>query len=137
MSFYTACLCLQCNRWWWRLVGVQFFIILVRIFLSAGLFWSCVVSWCGWEGSAWCSCFRGRVCWSLVSRLAWRRRRFMFFTLSRRWLLAFSKERTFWERVLTLSSSSNRAFCTVEHSSWRKQDVSQQEVSKMLMCTTD
>lgn len=41
----------------------------------------------------------------------------MVFTFSLRWLFAFSKERTCWDRVWTRSSSSNRAFCTVEQSS--------------------
>lgn len=53
----------------------------------------------------------------VVSRWAWRSCRLMVFTFSLRWLLAFSKERTCWDRVWTLSSSSNRAFCTVEQSS--------------------
>lgn len=56
----------------------------------------------------------------VVSRWAWRSCRLMVFTFSLRWLLAFSSERTCWDRVWTLSSSSNRAFCTVEHSSCRE-----------------
>lgn len=47
----------------------------------------------------------------------------MVFTFSLRWLFAFSKERTCCERVLTLSSSSNRAFCTVEHNNCEEKKV--------------